>query len=107
MSSIAQLASVLARAKELKQDVYEGVMQSLWFYLDGDVDNEVRARAMDCMSLIGMSNHLKLDLPADMYSFITAVSAGKEYVSPHATKFITSLLHIQREQKSVVSDEFS
>lgn len=53
MSSIAQLASVLAQAKELKHDVYEGVMQSLWVYLDGEVDNEVRARAMDCMSLIG------------------------------------------------------
>lgn len=54
MSATASLTALLGHEQTLSMDIFQGVMQALWSYLHSDdTDNDLRARAIDCATLVG------------------------------------------------------
>lgn len=53
MSAAAQSASTLAGEGELTPQMLQGFLEVFWPFLTGDVENDVKARAIDCATLLG------------------------------------------------------
>ena len=60
MSALSALAAALGEAKQYSIQAYQSAMSTVWPFVDGDVEAEMRARALDCITIIGRSDALTL-----------------------------------------------
>ncbi|KAK9900799.1 ARM repeat-containing protein [Cystobasidium minutum MCA 4210] len=81
MSAAAQSASTLAGEGELTPQMLQGFLEVFWPFLTGDIENDVKARAIDCATLL-------------------AASVDKAMLEPYTQKFITTLIHIEQTHTS-------
>lgn len=53
MSAVSALASALGQAKQLSKQAYHAIMFTLWPFIDGQAEPDMKARALDCLSIVG------------------------------------------------------
>jgi hypothetical protein len=62
MSALSALVAGLGEAKLLTNQVYQNAMSIMWPFVDGQAEADLKARALDCTTVIGERNILALSI---------------------------------------------